>query len=89
MKLFGQIENALVLSSKKEESKKEAGRFFYKVGVFFPESKELGELPCNEEIYNAVQSIEGSGKFVNFGFYYNTDFKSITLYSVNASKSKA
>lgn len=84
MKLYGQIINAQVLTRKKEESKKEAGKFYYKIGVLFPETEEVGEISCSEEIFNNSETLKG--KLCNFDFVYNTDFKSISLYSIEPAK---
>lgn len=91
MKLYGKLENGIVLTLKREQGSGDySGSFFHKIGLFFPDTQEMGEINCSEEIYNSCQSIVGDpSKKVTFDFVYNTDFKKLSLYGATASKSKA
>lgn len=86
MKLYGQIENAVVMTRKSEKNEK-TGNVYYRLGLVFPETNELGEIGCNEKIYNQVESVCGDFKHrVNLSFVYNTDFKNISIYDVTSAK---
>lgn len=86
MKLFGEIENAVILTRKTEKNAK-TGNTYFRVGLMFPDTNELGEIGCNEDIYNKVESVVGDFKHrVNLSFVYNTDFKNISIYDVTSSK---
>lgn len=91
MKIFGKLENAIVLTLKREQGSGDyAGSYFHRIGLFFPDTQEMGELNCSEEIYKACQSVVGDpNKKVNFDFVYNTEYKKLSLIGASASKSKA
>lgn len=67
------IFDATVLTKKEKESKTEKGKFFYKIGVI--KDDELGELNCNEEVYNAVVK----GKPYRLHCSFNTQYNSFSV----------
>lgn len=76
MFIYGNFNNAMVMTKKKNESKKEAGRFFYSVGVVA--NNELGEISCSEEVYNQTEI----GKTYDFATTYRTDYQMFSLSSI-------
>lgn len=73
MKIYGKIENALVMTKKQEQGKKDPSKKYCRVGVVMLD--ELGEISATEEVYNAVER----GKCYNFGTVYNSDWDMFQL----------
>lgn len=73
MKIYGRIENALVMTKKQEQGKKDPTKKYCRVGVVMGD--ELGEISATEEVYDAVDR----GKFYNFGTVYNSDWDMFQL----------
>lgn len=68
MKIYGKIENCLVMTKKQEHGKKDANKKYCYVGVVMGD--EIGEISATEEVYNSVER----GKFYSFGTVYNSDW---------------
>lgn len=73
MKVYGKVENALVMTKKAEQGKKDPSKTYFYVGIV--KDDELGEISATEEVYNAVER----GCFYNFGTCYNSDFDMFQL----------
>lgn len=77
MFIYGNFNNALVMTKKKIESKKEVGKFYFSVGVVA--NNELGEISCSEDVFNACEI----GKMYDFSTTYRTDYQMFSLTSIN------
>lgn len=73
MKIYGRIENALVMTKKQEQGKKDPSKKYCRVGVVMGD--EIGEISATEEVYNSVDR----GRFYNFGTVYNSDWDMFQL----------
>lgn len=73
MKIYGRIENALVMTKKQEQGKKDPTKKYCRVGVVMGD--EIGEISATEDVFNAVER----GRFYNFGTVYNSDWDMFQL----------
>lgn len=73
MKIYGRIENALVMTKKQEQGKKDPTKKYCRVGVVMGD--EIGEISATEDVYNSVDR----GRFYNFGTVYNSDWDMFQL----------
>ena len=75
MKVYGKVENALVMTKKVTPGVKDPSKQYFSVGIV--KDDEIGELRCTEEVYNQVEVYN----FYHFGSVYNSEYDSFNLES--------
>ena len=76
MVIYGNFNEATVMTKKEIPSKKEAGKTYYNLGVVA--NNELGEIPCTEDVFRLCEI----GKKYDFQTSYRTDYQMFQLTSV-------
>lgn len=77
MTIYGKFENALVMTKKIVDSKKDPTKKYYSLGVVA--DNELGEVSCTEEVFNYC----GVGKTYDFATQYRTEWDMFLLSGIN------
>lgn len=73
MKIYGQLQNCLVMTKKEQPGKKDPSKKYCYLGVVM--DNELGEISVTEDVYNSVELWHT----YDFGFCYNTNFEMFQL----------
>lgn len=73
MKVYGKVENALVMTKKAEQGKKDPTKTYYRLGIV--KDDELGESRCEESVFLSVDKYQT----YNFGMCYNSEYDTVVL----------
>lgn len=77
MVIYGKFDNALVMTKKEVEGKKDPTKKYYSLGVVA--DNELGEINCSEEVFNRCEV----GVTYDFATSYRTDFQMFMIFGIN------
>lgn len=73
MRVEGSIKDALVMTKKRQESTKDKGVFYCRIGIV--KDEELGEMRCTQEVYDLVEKMNS----YDFGFIFNSEYGSLQI----------
>lgn len=95
MIIKGSCDNVSILYATSKQGVKDPSKNFYSLGLWFQDFNQTGEVPCSEDIYNAVSKVANDpdlskklGVVYDFDTAYNTDYHSFRLVSVRNNRKK-
>lgn len=89
MIINGVCNNVSVLYANIIQGVKDPSKVYYRLGLWFQNFNQTGEVPCNEDVYNAVVKLASDPDvskklsiIYDFDTAYNTEFHNFNLVRV-------